>query len=906
MLGTDYKIELDRRLGLPTTADVASWSKYVNMCTIMVAKHELGEPSTTSHQVEDPNTSTAPMNNLISTTDALALTTAVGKLKTEFGSWIMYKASVQKNFIDNNRIEDELKKSLIRMTIQEGSQPYTLWASCIQGRRTAAQCWTSFVGFFESQHSTVQHILDQVEKLERVEDEYDVANLEKLSLAITNILAVSEKQSESDITNIFNSLICKLYDHEILKFVCQKPSIENVDTRVKLLHKRAFAYHKFSSRNKCENLKNIKQVTSIPEESSTEIQYSSIVLMPSQSIEKSSRICDLCSESGHFASYYPKSFTVEDHRQICLNKNLCLRCFIPGHSRVQCRRQVFCKLCRDTQHCTSAHDLFFNTDSQTVSSSSITVPSSSNSQSSIEDKEAKVIYSKSVPDFYFKAKFGSLEAKILPDTGADVSLISSNLAGDFPKLQSNSIRTGCYIPGVSEVINDYRECTMTFTDADGNQQYFIFPAYVFSSMKPSECIIGRDNLGRFLLDDSRKLNTILGSYDFSTQNDYKLASQLQSEDSSNSVPNEKVVLHLQIVRTENTFADSSSLSFYSGHRLKDNFMKISKCFYHLQQRQFLRYVYSPNSSSYFADACNSGCCYVMFLLSTILLAIYTLAPKKVIVNRELYVLLHFVLTIQQKVSNSKHSGNLFAGSMVNLNHSNWSAIKYKSAAIYRRFLIVLRLAILFNLRFPHVPDSIYSRGCMSSDFISSHFHSQQSDVYSPIVHNSTSLQAVLVLKRVQTWLFQLINLHTSCKSFHKSFIYSCLQPKENIPQQREIRNDAFYLWRFWDIQNQLSCASAGFNIMQCLLLRSSLQSLHQNSLISHGHWNPEFCIPESLQLRRNLSYGLVTSTLSNCNDDCHLAYIHLEDGRRYVRPRNNFIVLSKPGECCETRTNLFS
>ena len=62
--------------------------------------------------------------------------------------------------------------------------------------------------FIENQYTSTQHVLAEIELLERCKSQYDTLNLEALSLVITNIVAVTEKKppTSTDLSNIYNKL----------------------------------------------------------------------------------------------------------------------------------------------------------------------------------------------------------------------------------------------------------------------------------------------------------------------------------------------------------------------------------------------------------------------------------------------------------------------------------------------------------------------------------------------------------------------------------------------------------------------------------------------------------------------------------------------------------------------------
>lgn len=381
-LGPVLQSELSRRLNTLESEEAAEpWQLYVTMTDVLAGQFKLqssnvmqSQSSSSSELSLIPSQSQSYQQHpRVPTQEAIAMVSAIGKLSTEFSAWIMYRNSVQSNFINNPGITDDFKKSLIRMTINENTAPYKLWSSCLQDvNSTAEECWNLFVGFYESSFNTVQHIIDEVEKLDRVNDKYDVRNLESLARVTTNISAILDKKetSATDLSNIFNALLTKLPDDEIFDLILEPPAVKVVHDRVKVLHKRAFAFQKFHGRssNGKEKSASVYQVQSAP------------VVSMDNSNSGPPRTCDLCSQAGHFAANCIKPMNVDDRRSICASKNLCFRCLTPGHARFQCRKQVFCKICQRNNHATPAHDLFQRSDSSD--------PNQNSSQEIVQDSSS--------------------------------------------------------------------------------------------------------------------------------------------------------------------------------------------------------------------------------------------------------------------------------------------------------------------------------------------------------------------------------------------------------------------------------------------------------------------------------------------------------------------------------------
>ena len=441
-----------------------------------------------------------------------AIFAKMSKFDGNFAKWSYYKDTVNETVIHNTAIGDRMKRATIAGSLSETLQKK--W-ELIQKTNTCAEAWTEFSRDFDDPKLLQMHLTKMISKMPYVKDEFDERNLTSLLEQVNDFSQAVDGLNAEDnpLVLSFNVLILShLWPLKHMELLKKCNSLKEILKEIRELQHKAslFNSHQKIMKSKGESSRSCRQVIiaeSDEEENDPPRKRSRM------NVVKSSRprICRLCNETGHYAEACEKELTNDQKRKIVLTKGLCFRCLMANHKTDDCYRKVLCHICKKDSHVTAIHGILF------VSKKSNWIQDTKkepvNSQTS--SRSANFSRSFSSSEFHFKAIINGKPARVLMDTGADMSLISAAFILPGKKKRVKAFSVYGFVPGNIAIIVEFKaQFELTYKDAVGGRQSITLETHISKDIPVDEFIVGRDLLYRFLVGDSLTLRTILGNYSF--------------------------------------------------------------------------------------------------------------------------------------------------------------------------------------------------------------------------------------------------------------------------------------------------------------------------------------------------------------------------------------------------------
>ena len=484
---------------------------------------------------------------------------SIKPFKDNVAEWPAFKRRVESLIIDRKN-ESECSKRAFISGIVKGKAS-SIWDHCETKRMNLKKSWKALSNEFENPDHINLHIQSMILKMSNVKDKYDVDGLERIKSQIEEFRNAVSNLGPRYIDNT-SQMVWKIADKfwkkesEIISAECR--SLDDLVERVKKAHRHAITWAQRSAEHKLS----VKSVKNVDPRSKT----SSIRTVVTKPMKK----CFLCDKPGHMATACKSELSSLDKKKIVFDKGLCRICLWPGHKSSDCRRKdvIKCTSCNDN-HPSSLHGINFDeTEVKTVATADMKV---------VREATGTNIGK-------FRGRIGRMECDVLIDSGADVSVVSSDLAPLKCRRKVTPIMLCGFEKSMSRIVDQIADIVLSHPNGESNLE-----AYVSDRVPSNNIIVGRDHMVKLFREGHRVWHTVFGDIDLASMKVINVIEQRSEKRivhwNENDCPEEvdDGKMNLRMEKLDNG-RFKVSLPFFSSKRPPNNFNKAVEHLDRLQSR----------------------------------------------------------------------------------------------------------------------------------------------------------------------------------------------------------------------------------------------------------------------------------------------------------------------------------
>ena len=477
----------------------------------------------------------------------------------EFSEWFLFKADVEELILNRSEVDQKTRMMYIGKLLE--GDPRKTWSQARAERLPLRKCWKRVRSLYESKQRVNVQIRSIIADMEPVKSKYVRSGLSKILSLIKGLQTLLRNLGKSQKGRDFElarQIADYFWKEEMERMIELSMSLKELIKRVERLHEASISYLGTSKEKAIKNGKvnqpSVKKVFAI---------------------ETSSRKCNMCDKTGHFATDCDDNMTISERKAVIMRKQLCQGCLCMGHRIKDCRRkgQFNCKRC-GSKHPTPMHGIVFGPP-----------PTTSNTEIAHITTESRSV-------FRFDGRIGENACEVLLDTGAEETLISENLTTVENQREAKPIFASGYESN-SPIRRLDRVAEVILTHPQGHTDV---SAYISPTIGSNRIIIGEDNLHLFVKKESRILRTVFGDIDLENR---RIINIIKLSPPNDSIPwNEKEdeeyvdesTVQLEVKQIESGRFEAR-LPFFSNVRPKNNYYRAERQLKSLQKRLKAKELY---------------------------------------------------------------------------------------------------------------------------------------------------------------------------------------------------------------------------------------------------------------------------------------------------------------------------